>query len=105
VSDEEIDRVTSYFRSIAKPNYLFEQDQLLIELDSEEEDELINDVISFVLDQNQVSTSLLQRRFRIGYNRAARLIDTLEHKGIISAQNGSKPREVLATKTQIQDVD
>ena len=83
VSDEEIDRVANYFRSIAKPNYLFEQEELLIEVDTEEEDELINDVISFVLEQNQVSTSLLQRRFRIGYNRAARLVDTLEKKGII----------------------
>lgn len=104
VSDEEIDRVASYFRSIAKPNYLFEQEELLIEVDAEEEDELLNDVISFVLEQNQVSTSLLQRRFRIGYNRAARLIDTLEHKGIISAQNGSKPREVLVSKSQINEI-
>src|SRR5699024_5484389 len=86
VSDEEIDRVANHLRSIAEPNYLFEQEQLLIEVDAEEEDELINEVISFVLEQNQVSTSLLQRRFRIGYNRAARLIDTLENKGIISAQ-------------------
>lgn len=104
VSDEEIDRVANYFRSIAKPNYLFEQEELLIEVDTEEEDELINDVISFVLEQNQVSTSLLQRRFRIGYNRAARLIDTLEQKGIISAQNGSKPREVLVTKSQMNEI-
>lgn len=104
VSDEEIDRVANYFRSIAKPNYLFEQEELLIEVDTEEEDELINDVISFVLEQNQVSTSLLQRRFRIGYNRAARLVDTLEQKGIISAQNGSKPREVLVTKSQMNEI-
>lgn len=104
VSDEEIDRVANYFRSIAEPNYLFEQEQLLIEVDEEEEDELLNDVISFVLEQKQVSTSLLQRRFRIGYNRAARLIDSLEHKGIISAQNGSKPREVLVSKSQINEI-
>ena len=105
VSDEEIDRVASYVRSLAKPNYLFEQEQLLIEVDNEEEDELMNEVISFVLEQNQVSTSLLQRRFRIGYNRAARLIDSLEQKGIISAQNGSKPREVLVSESQIDEVN
>lgn len=104
VSDEEIDRVTNYLRSLGKPDYLFEQEQLLIEVENEEEDELLNDVISFVVEQNQASTSLLQRRFRIGYNRAARLIDTLESKGIVSAQNGSKPREVLVAKTQLEEM-
>src|SRR5690625_2327111 len=62
VSDEEIDRVASYLRSIGKPNYLFEQEQLLIEVENEEEDELLSDVISFVVQQNQASTSLLQSR-------------------------------------------
>src|SRR5690625_4826492 len=104
VSDEEIDRVASYLRSIGKPNYLFEQEQLLIEVENEEEDELLNEVISFVVQQNQASTSLLQRRFRIGYNRAARLIDTLQNRGIVSAQNGSKPREVLVTKAQVEEL-
>ncbi|MEI3613498.1 DNA translocase FtsK [Pseudogracilibacillus sp. SO30301A] len=104
VSDEEIDRVANYLRSIGKPNYLFEQEQLLIEVENEEEDELLNEVISFVVQQNQASTSLLQRRFRIGYNRAARLIDALQSKGIVSAQNGSKPREVLITKSQIEEL-
>ena len=102
VSDEEIDRVAHYMRSIAKPNYLFEQEQLLLDIEDETEDELLHDVISFVVEQNQASTSLLQRRFRIGYNRAARLIDTLENKGIVSAQNGSKPREVLISKSQME---
>src|SRR5699024_230837 len=105
VSDEEIDRVANYLRSMGKPNYLFEQEQLLIEVENEEQDELLNDVISFVLEENQASTSLLQRRFRIGYNRAARLIDTLQNKGIVSAQNGSKPREVLVTKAQIEELN
>jgi len=52
-----------------------------------------------------VSKYLLQKRFRKEYNRAARLVDTLENKGIISAQNGSKPREVLARKSQVNDID
>ncbi len=106
VSDEEIDRVANYLRSIGKPNYLFEQEQLLIEVENEDEDEdeLLNEVISFVVQQNQASTSLLQRRFRIGYNRAARLIDALQSRGIVSAQNGSKPREVLITKSQIEEL-
>lgn len=103
VSDEEIDRVATYAKSIAAPHYLFEQEQLLLEADQEDaEDELLTEVLYFVTERQQASTSLLQRRFRIGYNRAARLIDALEDKGIISGQNGSKPREVLVTKEQIE---
>src|SRR5699024_5606058 len=77
VSDEEIDRVVQYVRSTGEPSYLFEQDQLLLELAADDEDELLTEVIDFVVSENQASTSLLQRRFRIGYNRAARLVDSL----------------------------
>src|SRR5699024_6099954 len=102
VSDEEIERVTNHARSIAEPNYLFEQDQLLEKMTiDEEEDELLQDVIEFVLDQGSASTSMLQRRFKIGYNRAARLIDTLENRGIISQQNGSKLRDILVSRAQL----
>ncbi|MUK86805.1 DNA translocase FtsK [Ornithinibacillus sp. L9] len=105
VSDDEIERVTSYARKIAEPDYLFEQDSLLQQMTvDEEEDELLQEVIQFILEQNSASTSLLQRHFKIGYNRAARLIDTLESKGIISGQNGSKPRDILITASQINDV-
>ncbi|RLL47799.1 DNA translocase FtsK [Oceanobacillus piezotolerans] len=101
VSDEEIERVTSYARSLAEPNYLFEQEELLEQIQvDEEEDELLQDAIQFVLSQNTASTSLLQRHYKIGYNRAARLIDTLENRGIISGQNGSKPRDVLVSQLQ-----
>src|SRR5690625_5386066 len=102
VSDEEIERVTNHARSIAPANYLFEQEQLLEQMAvDEEEDVLLHQAIEFVLNQNSASTSLLQRQFKIGYNRAARLIDTLENRGIISQQNGSKPRDVLVSKAQI----
>lgn len=104
VSDEEIDRVTNHFRAVAKPSYLFEQEQLLLEIPDEDKDELFNEVVLFVLEQNQASTSLLQRHFRIGYNRAARLIDTLEEKGIVSGLHGSKPRDILITKSQIDEL-
>jgi S-DNA-T family DNA segregation ATPase FtsK/SpoIIIE len=104
VSDEEIERVTSYARTLAEPDYLFEQESLLKEVSMEEtEDELLQDAITFVLNQQSASTSLLQRHYKIGYNRAARLIDTLESKGIISGQNGSKPREVLVTQAQLEE--
>ncbi|RDW21521.1 DNA translocase FtsK [Oceanobacillus chungangensis] len=105
VSDEEIERVTNYARTLAEPNYLFEQEQLLEQVAvDEEEDELLQEAIQFVLRQNSASTSLLQRHFKIGYNRAARLIDTLESRGIISGQNGSKPREVLVTPSQLEEM-
>ncbi|MBM7597661.1 S-DNA-T family DNA segregation ATPase FtsK/SpoIIIE [Virgibacillus halotolerans] len=104
VSDDEIERVTNHVRGIAAPNYLFEQEELLEQINTnEEEDVLLQEVIQFVLRQNSASTSLLQRQFKIGYNRAARLIDTLEQKGIITGQNGSKPRDILVTQSQLDD--
>ena len=59
------------------------------------EEPLYNDIVEFILEQGKASTSLIQRRFRLGYNRAARCIDLLEDRGIIGPANGSKPREVL----------
>lgn len=103
VSDDEIERVTKHIRSIAPPNYLFEQEQLLeqVMVDEADEDDLLAEAIDFVVKQNGASTSLLQRHFKIGYNRAARLMDTMETRGIISGQNGSKPREVLLSAQQL----
>src|SRR5699024_7343359 len=89
VSDEEIERVTAFARDLAEPDYLFEQEELLEQIHMEEdEDELLEDAIQFVVHQQSASTSMFQRHFKIGYNRAARLIDTLEARGIISGQNG-----------------
>ncbi|WP_407923445.1 DNA translocase FtsK [Cerasibacillus terrae] len=105
VSDDEIERITAYVRKLAKPDYAFEQETLLEQVvTEEEEDELLSDVIRFVMDVDKASTSLLQRQFRIGYNRAARLVDSLEKRGIISEQNGSKPREVLLSKGQYEQI-
>lgn len=103
VSDEEIDRVTQYVRQLAQPNYLFAQEELLKKVDVSEEDELLDEVIQFICEQNSVSTSMLQRQFRIGYNRARRLIDTLEERGIVSSQKGSKPRDVLISQAQLNE--
>lgn len=63
--------------------------------DGNSEDPLYNEIVEFVIQTQKASASLLQRRFKLGYNRAARIIDELEEKGIIGPQNGSKPREVL----------
>ncbi|MFA6184089.1 MAG: DNA translocase FtsK 4TM domain-containing protein [Parcubacteria group bacterium] len=66
--------------------------------DNDEEDTIYDEVKDFVLDLGKASASLLQRKFRIGYNRAARLIDSLERDGIVGGADGSKPREVLLSK-------
>ena len=70
---------------------------------AENEDELFPEALKFVVDQQKASTSLIQRRFRIGYNRAARIIDDMEQRGYIGPANGSKPREVFKQKDQAED--
>lgn len=99
VSDDEIERVINHVRKSAPPNYLFEQEQLIQLADEEEsEDDMYPEILAFVMEKDSASTSLLQRHFKIGYNRAARLIDTLEQNGIVSTANGSKPRTILVSK-------
>ena len=71
--------------------------------DDDDDDDLYNDVVEFVIKSGKASSSLLQRRFKIGYNRAARLVDLLEERGIIGPQNGSKPREVLVKLDENSD--
>lgn len=103
VSDEEIDFVVEHIREQQEPNYLFEQEELLKKAQViEEEDELFYEACEFVFDQASASTSSLQRRFKIGYNRAARLMDLMEQNGYISGANGSKPRDVLLTETDLE---
>lgn len=102
VSDDEIERITAYLKQQREPNYLFEQEQLLQSLEQEAStDELFEDALLFLSENETISTSLLQRRFKIGYNRAARIIDSLEHQGIVSGQNGSKPRTILISKEEL----
>ena len=58
-------------------------------------DPLLNEAIEFVIKQQKASTSMVQRKFKVGYNRAARIIDEMEERGVISGPNGSKPRQIL----------
>nr|WP_042459880.1 DNA translocase FtsK [Neobacillus dielmonensis] len=105
VSDEEIDRIADYVRSQREPDYLFEQEELLKKAQvTSDEDELFYDACEFIIDQGGASTSSLQRRFKIGYNRAARLMDMLEDNGYISGANGSKPRDVLITEADLESI-
>lgn len=103
VTDEEILKITQYVKSQAKPDY----DDTYFALQNnndgsgssseggaEKEDDLYMECVEFVAKTKKASTSSLQRRFGIGYNRAARIIDAMEENGLIGPANGSKPREV-----------
>lgn len=104
VSDEEINRVAHAFRNDPKPDYLFSPETVRTDYErSEQEDELLGEAAEFVVDQGQASVSAIQRHFRVGYNRAARLVDELELRSIISANNGSKPRQVLVSKEALKE--
>lgn len=73
--------------------------------DEEYDDPIYNEVVDFAVSTGKISASLIQRKFRLGYNRAARIIDLLEERGIIGPQNGSKPREVLVKLEKPMDTD
>ena len=111
ISEEETKAIVDYVCNQQKANYA---ESLLMDdeergattmLDSRDdyEEPLYNEIVDFVIDQGKASASLLQRRFRLGYNRAARCIDLLEDRGIVGPQNGSKPREVLVKKEDDED--
>ena len=106
VTDKEINKITDFVKKEQKPEYEDSYYEFLTNMsgstvmnassvNADGYDSLYDEVVEFVKMQQKASTSLLQRRFGIGYNRAARLIDTLEDRGIIGPANGSKPREVF----------
>jgi len=106
LSDGEVEAVVGYARGQAEAEY---SEDLVPEVDDTENeageeflDELFDQAVQIVLEAKQASVSLLQRRMRIGYTRAARLIDSMEAKGIVGPYEGSKPREVLMTFEQYQ---
>ena len=107
ISDDEIKAVVDYTISQQKAMYdtsltVADEDRgatTMVE-DDDYEEPLYNEIREFVITQGKASASLLQRRFRLGYNRAARCIDLLEERGIVGPPNGSKPREVLVGKKE-----
>lgn len=103
ISDEEIERVASFWRAQGEPQY----DQEIISkpvVESgeglDEEDELYQEAVELVIQQGHASASMIQRYLKIGYNRAARMIERMEAEGIVGPPQGSKPREVLANPRQ-----
>jgi S-DNA-T family DNA segregation ATPase FtsK/SpoIIIE len=100
VDDEEINKITAFLRSQGKPVYrdeilLADDEDLESETEGEGVDELFEEAIALVKHSGHASASYLQRHFKIGYNRAARLIETMEVRGIVGPQDGARPREVL----------
>lgn len=98
VSDQEIERLAHYLRAQAAPQYLDLNEELnrcSTASSDEQEDELYDSVITFLKSVNEISISMLQRQYRIGFNRSARIIEKLELDGLIAPAQGSKPRKVL----------
>ena len=107
VSEEEIEKLVKYTISQQKAIY---DETLTVDKGNESgsmsggddyssseeyDDPIYNEVVDFAVSTGKISASLIQRKFRLGYNRAARIVDLLEERGIIGPPNGSKPREVL----------
>lgn len=102
INDDEIKRLIDYCKSQATVKYNEDFENVSTNTSSGstnsyagEDDAAYNEVVEFAIQTGKISASLIQRRFRFGYNRAARLMDLLESRGIVGPQNGSKPREVL----------
>ncbi|MGM8214528.1 DNA translocase FtsK [Bacillaceae bacterium W0354] len=101
LSDDEVERIVSYCVEQQKAQY---QEEMIPEENNETlaevDDDLYEDAVQLVIDMQSASVSMLQRRFRVGYTRAARLIDAMEERGIVGPYEGSKPRKVLISKQE-----
>lgn len=108
LSEEEIENLVSYLKEQRETSYSFEPQEISENDSSFSEntpnDDLWNDVVRFVVRNGYCSTSIIQRHFKIGYNRAGTLVDMMEQKGIVSALNGAKPRDVLITENDLDRI-
>ena len=101
VSEEEIEKIANFLRAQGEPDYIEEitaqesKESTAISGENGEEDELYNKALEIIKLEGKASTSFLQRKLQIGYNRAARIIDMMEEKGIVSKANHVGKREVL----------
>ena len=116
VTEQEIGKVVEWWKSQSQPQYneeflkpLRDRERDEVEEVDEEEaaelDAVYEDAVRLVVESGKASTSLLQRRLRLGYGRAARLIDMMEKDGIVSAPDGSRPREVMKRPDWLSEVD
>ncbi|MFP3090236.1 DNA translocase FtsK [Treponema sp. TIM-1] len=101
VSEEEVERVVEFVKTLGAPDYIDdeifydEDDEAAPSLFSEGDDPLYDKALEVVVQQGKASASYIQRRLKIGYNRAARLVEEMERRGVVGAAQGSKPRELL----------
>ena len=107
VSDEEVQRVVSYISQQGAVSYRSDIDETMVRQGSSQDheqyrDEYFADAARFILNNDRATIGSLQRAFRIGFNRAARIMDQLAEAGIVSADNGTKAREILMTKAQLE---
>lgn len=103
VSDQEVENVVEYVKSFGEPEYI--DDEIFVEDEDDEfaepslfgdgDDPLYNKALEIVIEAGKASASYIQRRLKIGYNRAARLVEEMEARGIVGPANGSKPREII----------
>ena len=116
VSDEEVEKIVDFVKKNGTANYSediletiensnkTEKELIQEQAEDDETDPFLMDAIDAVVEQGQASTSFIQRRFKVGYARAGRIIDQMEERGIISGYQGSKPREVLITKERLDEL-
>ena len=104
VSDQEIKRVIEFISQQAKPHYrpdVFEAKKAVDGVETDDEyDEMYDLAVEIVSETQQASISMIQRRLRVGYNRAARMIEQMERDGVVGPSDGAKPREVYARKIE-----
>ncbi len=104
VSDHEVRRVMNFIKAQAKPHYRPEVFEAKKEVEAaamdEEYDEMYDQAVALVTESQQASISMIQRRLRVGYNRAARMIEQMERDGVVGPADGAKPREVYARKLE-----
>jgi S-DNA-T family DNA segregation ATPase FtsK/SpoIIIE len=108
VTEQEIARLTAYLRKTGKPTFdenVGRPEKSMETAEVTERDELFDEAARFVVQSGQASTSMLQRRFRIGFSRAGRLVDMMERDGIVGPADGSKPREILVGPDYYETVD
>ena len=112
ISDSEVNSIIRFVKDQAQEvEYssdvinTIEKTDMPPEMKADDSDELLPDCIELVVQSGQASVSMLQRRFRIGYNRAARIIDMMEERGIVGPQDGSRPRQVFMTEEELHNIN
>ena len=109
ISEEESEKVIDEIKAQKQEEVKYEEEIIEtisrpVAVKDNDVDEFLEEAIDFVVSNNQGSASMLQRKFKIGFNRAARLIDSMEERGIVGPSEGSKPRKVLITKEELENL-